>query len=93
MTTNGLPGRAFSGIRGKLYPAISLDTTEKDVAVSVTFWDGKTDPKDVFMYKGSWEAPATMDLLLSKRVDANDHDESLPGALTPSSGDYLQGPQ
>jgi hypothetical protein len=83
----GLLGRAFTGIRGKLYPAISLDTTQKNVAVSVTFWDGTADQKDVFKYKGSWEDPATLKPPVPKQVDVEDDDDSQPATLTPASGD------
>jgi hypothetical protein len=82
----------FSSIRGKLYPAVCFDTTEKEVAVSATFWDGKTDPKDMFVYKGAWGAPTSTGVAVPKWVDAiDDDDESPPGTLTPSNpsnGDY-----
>ncbi|KIW63768.1 hypothetical protein PV04_08746 [Phialophora macrospora] len=75
-TKNGdVLGRAFTGIRGKLYPAISLYTAQKDVAVSVTFWDGIEDHKDVFKYKGSWEAPATREPPVPRQVDVKDDDD------------------
>lgn len=68
-------GRAFQAIYGKLYPAVSLETTEKDVSVTVKFWDGNPNSKGLFRYKGPWDAPATLEPPVRKRQGQTDSED------------------
>ncbi|KAK9442279.1 Ankyrin repeat-containing domain protein [Metarhizium brunneum] len=50
-------GKAFTDVKGKLYPAVSVDECMVGSQVSTKFWDGETTN---FMYKGSLTAPETL---------------------------------
>ncbi|KAG8406447.1 hypothetical protein J3458_021279 [Metarhizium acridum] len=52
-----LVGKAFTDIKGKLYPAVSVDECMVGSRVSTKFWVGETTN---FMYKGSLTAPGTL---------------------------------
>ncbi|OBT66708.1 hypothetical protein VE03_03983 [Pseudogymnoascus sp. 23342-1-I1] len=55
-TRNGrVIGKAFSGIRGKLYPAVSAKQSMRGAKLSTKFWTGS---KDDFVFKGFGD-PAT----------------------------------
>lgn len=50
-------GKAFSDVRGKLYPEVSVDQFMVGAKVSATFWNGD---KDAFEYKGGFLDEATL---------------------------------
>ncbi|KJK82552.1 hypothetical protein H634G_02158 [Metarhizium anisopliae BRIP 53293] len=50
-------GKAFTDVKGKLYPAVSVDECMVGSQVSTKFWDGETTN---FMYKGSLTIPETL---------------------------------
>lgn len=51
-------GRAFSGVRGKPYPAVCMNTGSAGCKVSVNFGD---DPGIEFLFKGPFDAPETFE--------------------------------
>ncbi|TRX93641.1 hypothetical protein FHL15_005613 [Xylaria flabelliformis] len=59
-TRNGaVIGRAFTEIRGKLYPAVSFDFCEQGWRVSAVF-PGEDGKSDYFMFKGDLESDTTL---------------------------------
>ncbi|KAG5751786.1 hypothetical protein H9Q70_005580 [Fusarium xylarioides] len=59
-TRNGeIIGQAFFDIRGKLYPAMSLDIRQTNCAFSARFWDTDDIGNQDFMFKGPFNDPKT----------------------------------
>ncbi|KAF2874322.1 ankyrin repeat-containing domain protein [Massariosphaeria phaeospora] len=50
--------RAFSNVRGKLFPAVTMDATSPGCQISAKFW---SDRENDFCYKGELDAPATLE--------------------------------
>lgn len=61
-------GRAFTNIRGKLYPAISMDITQEGWEISAVFpdEDGKSTE---FLFRGDYDSNETLEPV---RVDSDD---------------------
>ncbi|KAK0623858.1 ankyrin repeat-containing domain protein [Immersiella caudata] len=60
-TKNGnIIGRAFTGIVGKLYPAVCMNLRMSGCRVSATFWDAEDQGRS-FKFKGSFTAPSTFE--------------------------------
>ncbi|RBQ80835.1 hypothetical protein FVER14953_20551 [Fusarium verticillioides] len=90
-TKNGeIIGQAFFDIRGKLYPAVSLDIRQTNCAFSVRFWNlDDTGNKD-FMFKGPFNDPKTFqesERAVSKREAQHDSDSSANSTSASSSED------
>jgi len=49
---NEIIGRAFRNVRGKLYPAISVETGMAGCTMSVKFWDYELNGNPDFLFKG-----------------------------------------
>ncbi|KAL7973294.1 ran-binding protein [Trichoderma sp. SZMC 28014] len=60
-TVNGeIVGRAFCEIRGKLYPAISVDVRMGGCKFTAMFWEGGTNGNKDFMFKGPFNDKRTL---------------------------------
>ncbi|KAL7796630.1 ankyrin repeat-containing domain protein [Trichoderma ceciliae] len=61
-TLNGkIIGRAFCDIRGKLYPAVSVDVRMAECSFSARFWEGGPEGNKDFMFKGPFNDTKTFE--------------------------------
>ncbi|KAH6961839.1 concanavalin A-like lectin/glucanase domain-containing protein [Ilyonectria sp. MPI-CAGE-AT-0026] len=59
-TLNGeILGREFGGVRGKLYPAISVGSRMTEYAFSTGFWEGGPNVNEEFKFKGPFDDKKT----------------------------------
>lgn len=69
-------GQAFKNIRGRLYPAVSLNRNSQGCMVSVEFWDDKQNGNKNFLFKGPYNDPATKEMSQIAREAAERDDAS-----------------
>ncbi|XEV04565.1 hypothetical protein FSHL1_009852 [Fusarium sambucinum] len=69
----GIVGRAFTGIQGKLYPAVSVDVRMTNYEVSARFWEERDIGHKDFMFKGPFDDPKTF---LESEMGASDKESS-----------------
>ncbi|KAF2658948.1 hypothetical protein K491DRAFT_237965 [Lophiostoma macrostomum CBS 122681] len=61
-TLNGdVIGKAFQGIKGKLYPAISAHLMHDGGVLTAKFWSENEHQNKTFVYKGSLSDPRTLE--------------------------------
>jgi len=54
-------GRAYTDIKGKLYPAVCMNVRMHGCRISATFWDGDSEGKP-FKYTGDFTDPSTFEV-------------------------------
>ncbi|KAG9506528.1 hypothetical protein J7337_000060 [Fusarium musae] len=90
-TRNGeIIGQAFVDVRGKLYPAVSLDIRQTNSAFSARFWNTDGIRNQDFMFKGPFDDPKTFqesERAVSEREDQQGSDSKSDDSTSVSSSE------